>query len=133
MHWLPLAEFAYNNSVHASTGVTPFFAEKGFHPSIEATVRAIPADGSVPDVPDDKARAEKLVELWAAIEQRWKEVTATQQKYTDRCTKPREFEVGDMVWLSGKNIRIKRPSKKLDHRFYGPYPVIERIGTQAYR
>jgi hypothetical protein len=38
-----------------------------------------------------------------------------------------------MVWLSGKNIRTKRPSKKLDHRFYGPYPVIERVGTQAYR
>jgi hypothetical protein len=71
VHWLPLAKFAYNNTVHASTGVTPFFAEKGFHPSIEAIVRAIPADRSVPDVPDAKARAEKLVELRAAIEQRW--------------------------------------------------------------
>ncbi len=38
-----------------------------------------------------------------------------------------------MVWLSGKNILCKRPSKKLDHRFYGPYLVIERVGTQAYR
>jgi hypothetical protein len=37
-----------------------------------------------------------------------------------------------MVWLSGKNIRTKRPSKKLDYRFYGPYPVVERIGSQAY-
>jgi hypothetical protein len=44
VHWLPLAKFAYNNSIHASTDVTPFFAEKGFHPSIEATVWAIPAD-----------------------------------------------------------------------------------------
>ncbi len=57
----------------------------------------------------------------------------TQRKYADRRTKPREFEVSDMVWLSGKNIRTKSPSKKLDHRFYGPYLVIERIGTQAYR
>jgi hypothetical protein len=38
VYWLPLAEFAYNNSVHASTGITLFYAEKGFHPSIEATV-----------------------------------------------------------------------------------------------
>jgi hypothetical protein len=29
---LPLAEFAYNNSLHASTGVTPFFANYGLHP-----------------------------------------------------------------------------------------------------
>ncbi len=133
VYWLPLAEFAYNNSVHASTGVTPFYAEKGFNPSIEATVQTIPTDGTVPDVPDAKTRAERLVELRTAIEQRWKEVTVTQRKYADRRTKPREFEVGDMVWLSGKNIRTKRPSKKLDHRFYGPYPVVERIGTQAYR
>jgi hypothetical protein len=28
---------------------------------------------------------------------------------------------------------MKRPSRKLDHSFYGPYPVVERIGTQAYR
>jgi hypothetical protein len=84
-------------------------------------------------VPDAKARAEKLVELRAAIEQHWKEVTATQRKYTNRRTKSRELEVGDTVWLSGKNIQMKCPSKKLDHRFYGPYPVVERIGTQAYR
>jgi hypothetical protein len=68
VHWLPLAEFSYNNSVHASTGVTPFFAEKGFQPSIEATVWATLANESVPDVPDARARAGKLVDLQAAIE-----------------------------------------------------------------
>ncbi len=119
--------------MHASTGVTPFYAEKGFHPSIEATVQAIPADGTVLDVPDAWARADRLVELRAAIEQRWKKVIATQRKYADRRTRPREFAIGDMVWLSSKNIRTKRPNKKLDYRFYGPYPVVEQIGSQAYR
>jgi hypothetical protein len=80
VHRLPLTELAYNNSIHASTGITLFFAGKGFHRSIEATVRAILADGSVRDVPDAKAQAEKLVELRAAIEQRWKEVIVTQRK-----------------------------------------------------
>jgi hypothetical protein len=27
---------------------------------------------------------------------------------------------------------MKRPSKKLDQQFYGPYLVVLRIGTQAY-
>jgi len=31
---LPLAEFAYNNTPSATTGVSPFFANKGYHPSI---------------------------------------------------------------------------------------------------
>jgi hypothetical protein len=31
---LPLAEFAYNNSVHATTRLTPFFANYGYHPEM---------------------------------------------------------------------------------------------------
>jgi hypothetical protein len=41
----------------------PFFAETGFHPSTEATIRAILANRSIPDVPEAKAQAEKFVEL----------------------------------------------------------------------
>ena len=31
---LPLAEFTYNNASNATTGITPFFANKGYHPDI---------------------------------------------------------------------------------------------------
>ncbi len=34
--------------------------------------------------------------------------------------------------MSGKNIRTKRLSKKLDQRFNSPYLVVEWIGSQAY-
>ncbi|KAI1003559.1 hypothetical protein K3495_g4643 [Podosphaera aphanis] len=30
--WLPMADFAANNAVNGSTKVSPFFANKGFHP-----------------------------------------------------------------------------------------------------
>jgi hypothetical protein len=30
--WLPMAEFSANNVASASTGMSPFFANKGFHP-----------------------------------------------------------------------------------------------------
>ncbi|KAI1000629.1 hypothetical protein K3495_g7562 [Podosphaera aphanis] len=32
--WLPLAEFAANNAVNAPTSMSPFFANKGFHPRL---------------------------------------------------------------------------------------------------
>ena len=31
---LPLTEFAYNNTPSATTGVSPFFANKGYHPDL---------------------------------------------------------------------------------------------------
>ena len=32
---LPLAEFAYNNTTHVSTGTTPFYANYGYHPRLD--------------------------------------------------------------------------------------------------
>ena len=31
---LPLAEFSYNNASSATTGVFPFFVNKGYHPNL---------------------------------------------------------------------------------------------------
>jgi len=43
------------------------------------------------------------------------------------------MEVGDRVMLNAKNIRTKRPSKKLSPKLYGPFKVLERNGSRAYR
>ncbi len=133
VHWLPLAEFADNNSVHALTRLTPFNAEKAHHTEVSECIREVPADGSVPDVPNVRTRAQKVQKICAFLEKRWKEATATQRKYANWRTKTQEHAVGDMVWLSDKNVQMKRLCKKLDHRFYRPYPVAERIGQLAYR
>ena len=31
---LSLAEFTYNNALSATTGISPFFANKGYHPNL---------------------------------------------------------------------------------------------------
>ena len=41
---LPLVEFAYNNVPSATTGVSPFFANKGYHPNLSMdTTMAVPS------------------------------------------------------------------------------------------
>jgi hypothetical protein len=42
------------------------------------------------------------------------------------------FNVGDMVWLTAKNIKIHQKTPKLGPRQLGPYKVLERIGDLDY-
>jgi len=43
------------------------------------------------------------------------------------------FAVGDQVWLNTRNLRTRRPSKKLDFKQAGPFPIIEKISSHAFR
>ena len=40
-----------------------------------------------------------------------------------------ECQPGDMVWLSVAIVPSQRPSKKLDHKYLGPYKVVKKIGA----
>src|SRR5260370_37543329 len=45
--WIGLAEFQYNNLIHDSTHVMPFYPNYGFHPSFSVT----PLQKSIPPLP----------------------------------------------------------------------------------
>ena len=40
---------------------------------------------------------------------------------------------GDMVWFLPRNVHTTRPSKKLDYEKIGPFKILARIGTSAYK
>ena len=44
-----------------------------------------------------------------------------------------QFEVGDKVWLDSRNIKTTRPTKKLDDRWYGPFPIEKVLSRNAYK
>ncbi|MBW0551448.1 hypothetical protein O181_091163 [Austropuccinia psidii MF-1] len=54
-------------------------------------------------------------------------------KYADRNRSiPPDFQPGDKVWLSSKNIKTTKPTKKLSERWFGPFEVLKKIGSHAY-
>ena len=44
-----------------------------------------------------------------------------------------DFIPGQKVWLLRRHISTTRPSSKLDVRRLGPFPIIEQVGTSAFR
>ena len=55
-------------------------------------------------------------------------------RYYDQCHDPTpEYKVGDKVYLDASDIKTTRPSKKLAHRNLGPFPIVRRVGSHAYR
>ena len=43
------------------------------------------------------------------------------------------FKKGDQVWLDGKNIHTDHPSEKLRPKRFGPFEIIDTIGTVNFK
>ena len=56
-----------------------------------------------------------------------------QKSYYDKNHRDVQYTVGDLVLLSTQNLRLKGIPHKLQWKFCGPYKIVEKIGTQAYR
>ena len=59
-----------------------------------------------------------------------------QKSYTDRRRRPLEFEVGDHIFLKvipKRGVVRFGQRGKLSPRFIGPFEILERVGTVAYR
>src|SRR5258708_9755680 len=105
---LPLAEFAYNNATNEMTGVSPFFANKGYHPSF-----AMEPNEQVSS-PEAQRFILDLDDLHTEL--KWSITRAQEcyQKYTDEhCSPPPPLKIGDQVYVKVKYFCTTRPSNKL--------------------
>ena len=129
--YLPLNDFAYNNSFQAIIGMAPYEALYGrkcrspihWHETGERRVLG-------PEL------VQKTEEAIQKIRQRMITAQSRQKSYADTRRRKLEFEVGDKVFLKVAPMKgIMRFGKKgkLSLRFVGPYDVVERVGDVAYR
>ena len=124
---LPLAEFAYNNAPSATTGVSPFFANKGYHPNISIHPER--------DLSSARAR-EYAIDLDELHQFLRDEMSYAQDRYqgpADARRKPApDLQVGQQVFVKAKYFRSTRPSKKLSEKNLGPFDIIARPGSHSF-
>jgi Integrase zinc binding domain/Chromo (CHRromatin Organisation MOdifier) domain/Integrase core domain len=124
---LPLAEVAYNNSVSTSTKMTPWYANKGYHPRTASTFE--PSSTKVKGTAQEALDvSENLKKIQEELKENLVKAQEDYKHFYDKKHRPVKFQVGDMVFLSAKNIKIQRPSKKLASQKLGPYKIEKLIG-----
>ena len=124
---LPLAEFAYNNAPSATTGVSPFFANKGYHPNLSVYPERDIASSRARDFVID------LDELQSTLKE---EIANAQRQYKpsadSRRQQPPDFQAGQSVFVKSQYFRTTRPSKKLSEKYLGPYEIIAQPSPQSF-
>ncbi|GJW44018.1 putative reverse transcriptase domain-containing protein, partial [Tanacetum coccineum] len=128
---LPLAEFSYNNSYHASIKAAPYEALYG---------RKCRSPVCWAEVGEAQLTGPKLIqettEKIVLIKQRMQAAQDRQKSYADRKRKPMEFEIGDRVMLKvspWKGVVRFGKRGKLNPRYVGPFKVLAKVGKVAYR
>lgn len=123
--YLPLAEFAYNNSFHSSIGMVPYkalYCRRCRSPICWTEVRDRALLG--PEIVQDTSEKIKT------IHQSLKTAQDRQKNYADVRRRPLEYEVGDHVFVNVSPMKgqIRFGKKgKLSPRYIGPFQILKSL------
>ena len=131
IQYLPLIEFAYNNSYQAIIGMLPYealYGQKCQSPLYWDNVgeRQTLEPELIQDT-RDKVRV---------IKERMSVAQSRQKSYANNWRRSLEFEVGDRVFLKVSPLRGVMwfgKKGKLSPRFIGPFEITQRVGKLAYK
>ena len=127
--YLPMAEFALNDSYHVSLGMTPFYLTYGYHPRLPDRVVQ-----STRNNPTGQQYVDNIHDAVDRAKQMLADAQHRQKQYADKRRTELQFAEGDHVLLNTANINLRSPgTQKLLPRYIGPFRIAEVINPVAYR
>jgi len=120
---LTMAEYAYNNSKHSSTKISPFYADYGFNPRTNWLTEIQFRN------PASELYGHYMTRIHQKLKDRLEESIKLMKKYYNKRRKIMEpLKKGELVMLNGQNIRAKHRCKKLEDKMLRPFEVLS-IGS----
>jgi hypothetical protein len=128
---LPWAEFSYNNCYQESLKMAPF--EILYGRRCRTPLNWIEPGEKVIFGPDLGEEAEATIR---PIQDNLKATKSRQETYANKRCRLLEFKVGNHVYLwvsSMKGVNRFGVKGKLAPRYIGPFPILKKCGTVAYK
>jgi len=123
---LAMAKYAYNNSKHATTKISPFYGNYGFKLRTKCPTE-IPFRN-----PASELYGHYMSSVHKKLDVRLSESVETMKTHYTKKWKPMELlKKGDLVILNRRNIRAKHRCKKLEDKMLGPFKV-SSVGSNLW-
>jgi hypothetical protein len=130
--WLSLAEFWYNSSFHSSLGCSPFEALYGYPPRHFG----LSAVESCQSVSLDQWLQQRRL-MTDLVKQHLNRVVTRMKNQADKGHTERQFQAGESVFLKlqpyVQSSLATRANQKLSFKFFGPYTIVQKVGSVAYK
>ncbi|MCO5556282.1 hypothetical protein L7F22_009828 [Adiantum nelumboides] len=130
--YLPLVEFAYNNTIHSSTGKAPFEI-------VEGAMKVPPFLSTKDKIFEADEYTRDLDTAFAKVRETLQRSQERQKKAADCHRRDLKLKENDWVLLRFEKARLRKKKRKerlfpkLSMRYYGPFQITERVNDVSFR